>query len=178
MTETPVRPHQARAQVAWDERIDPFSSFRGNDSALASASGSRSDRKRDTGRLDRESSCRFELSHLVTPLRASGLTSLSPPYCSRLLRALAAGHPELIFPPCVSALTLSALTTVRPDYPRHPLNLYAGHLASYPGEGKGGGDGDVGKDAAILCVSILILILSSHTFWGPRSPLTNGSTAS
>jgi hypothetical protein len=35
---------------------------------------------------------------------------------------------------------------------RHPLNLYAGHLDSYPGENQGGGDGDTGKDAAILYV--------------------------
>lgn len=38
---------------------------------------------------------------------------------------------------------------------RHPLNLYAGSLPSYPGEGEGGGEGDTGKDAQILLVTLL-----------------------
>jgi hypothetical protein len=33
---------------------------------------------------------------------------------------------------------------------RHPLNLYAGLLPSYPGEGFGGGFGPVGQKAKIL----------------------------
>ncbi|WWC73439.1 uncharacterized protein I206_107408 [Kwoniella pini CBS 10737] len=36
------------------------------------------------------------------------------------------------------------------SHPTHPLNLYAGEIPSYPGEGKGGGDGDTGKDAKLF----------------------------
>ncbi|WVQ96226.1 hypothetical protein IAU59_003330 [Kwoniella sp. CBS 9459] len=36
------------------------------------------------------------------------------------------------------------------SHPTHPLNLYAGMLPSYPGEGNGGGDGDTGKDAKLF----------------------------
>ncbi|WWC93111.1 uncharacterized protein L201_008077 [Kwoniella dendrophila CBS 6074] len=35
-------------------------------------------------------------------------------------------------------------------HPTHPLTLYAGEIPSYPGEGKGGGDGDTGKDAKLF----------------------------
>ncbi|KIR34460.1 pheromone-processing carboxypeptidase KEX1 [Cryptococcus deuterogattii MMRL2647] len=34
-------------------------------------------------------------------------------------------------------------------HPTHPLNIYAGMLPSYPGEGKGGGEGETGKDAKL-----------------------------
>ncbi|ODN78321.1 pheromone-processing carboxypeptidase KEX1 [Cryptococcus amylolentus CBS 6039] len=35
-------------------------------------------------------------------------------------------------------------------HPTHPLQVYAGMLPSYPGEGNGGGEGDVGKDAKLF----------------------------
>lgn len=34
-------------------------------------------------------------------------------------------------------------------HPTHPLNIYAGMLPSYPGEGKVGGEGETGKDAKL-----------------------------
>ncbi|AAW43480.1 KEX1 protein precursor, putative [Cryptococcus deneoformans JEC21] len=34
-------------------------------------------------------------------------------------------------------------------HPTHPLNIYAGMLPSYPGEGKVGGEGQTGKDAKL-----------------------------
>lgn len=52
-------------------------------------------------------------------------------------------HPTYVTVPSHSEATLTG---------RHPLNLYAGHLDSYPGDGQGGGEGDTGKDAAILYV--------------------------
>ncbi|ORY34995.1 Alpha/Beta hydrolase protein [Naematelia encephala] len=36
------------------------------------------------------------------------------------------------------------------SHPTHPLTLYAGSLPSYPGEGRGGGEGDTGRDAQIF----------------------------
>ncbi|WVQ79509.1 pheromone-processing carboxypeptidase KEX1 [Cryptococcus sp. DSM 104549] len=36
------------------------------------------------------------------------------------------------------------------SHPTHPLNLYAGMIPSYPGEGKGGGEGATGKDAKLF----------------------------
>lgn len=38
----------------------------------------------------------------------------------------------------------------RTAHTRHPLNLYAGEIPSYPGEGQGGGDDATGKDARIF----------------------------
>ncbi|WWD20051.1 hypothetical protein CI109_104524 [Kwoniella shandongensis] len=40
------------------------------------------------------------------------------------------------------------------SHPTHPLNVYAGMLPSYPGEGKGGGDGNTGKDAQLFFMMV------------------------
>ncbi|WVR08292.1 hypothetical protein IAU60_005341 [Kwoniella sp. DSM 27419] len=40
------------------------------------------------------------------------------------------------------------------SHPTHPLNVYAGMLPSYPGEGNGGGDNDTGKDAQLFFLMI------------------------
>ncbi|EKD02059.1 hypothetical protein A1Q2_03611 [Trichosporon asahii var. asahii CBS 8904] len=39
-------------------------------------------------------------------------------------------------------------------HPTHPLNVYAGEIPSYPGPGKGGGDGQVGVDADIFFLMV------------------------
>ncbi|RXK38002.1 carboxypeptidase D [Tremella mesenterica] len=69
---------------------------------------------------------------------------------------LARQERQVITLPTAADLFVPSLPGI-PDlasHPTHPLNVYAGELPSYPGEGKGGGEGDTGKEAQIFFMMI------------------------
>ena len=65
-----------------------------------------------------------------------------------------ANHPTYVHLRPPLHLVDQRFVTDRANVSRHPLNLYAGTLPSYPGEGNGGGEGDTGKGSKILYVQI------------------------